>query len=92
MTAEGTGDAAMPAAPASRRKTLWELATTRGVPRRSLVVAVIVGTVLNLINQYDALPGAGGPPFDVVKALLTYCVPFCVATYGAVTARRAFGE
>jgi len=26
-----------------------------GVPRRSFVVAVIVGTILNLINQGDAL-------------------------------------
>jgi hypothetical protein len=58
-----------------------------GVPRRSFVVALIVGTILNLINQGDAL--AAGGPIDVVKLLLTYAVPYCVATYGAVSFRLA---
>lgn len=65
---------------------LWHLATTGGVPRRSFVVALVVGSILNLINQYEALFGAA--PVDWTKLLLTYCVPYCVATYGAVTARR----
>ena len=30
-----------------------------GVPRRSLYVALVVGTILNLINQGDALFGLG---------------------------------
>src|SRR5579863_6179052 len=56
-----------------------------GVPRRSFVVALIVGTILNLINQGDAL--VTGMPIDVVKLLLTYLVPYCVSTYGAVSYR-----
>jgi len=56
-----------------------------GVPKRSLLVAVVVGTVLNLINQGDALIGHGH--FDPVKAALTFAVPYCVATYGAVSFR-----
>jgi hypothetical protein len=60
-------------------------ALSDGVPRRSLVVALIVGTILNLINQGDAL--VDGLPIDVVKLLLTYLVPYCVATYGAVSYR-----
>lgn len=56
-----------------------------GVPRRSLRVALLVGTVLNLINQGDALLGGG--PVDVAKLLLTYAVPYGVATYGAVSFR-----
>lgn len=43
-------------------------------------VAVIVGTVLLLINQYDAIFGEGA--FRVVPALLTYCVPFIVFILG----------
>jgi hypothetical protein len=35
-------------------------AISDGVPRRSLIVALAVGSVLNLINQGDALI-AGGP-------------------------------
>lgn len=66
-------------------KEVWSFATTGGVPRRSLTVAVIVGSILVLINQYDAL--FGGVPFNWLKAGLTFCVPYAVSTYGAVTAK-----
>lgn len=56
-----------------------------GIPRRSLIVAVIVGTILNLINQGDALFGGGR--VNVIKMILTFAVPYCVATYGAVSYR-----
>jgi hypothetical protein len=56
-----------------------------GVPRRSLIVALIVGTILNLVNQGDAM--VTGMPLDVVKLVLTYLVPYCVGTYGAVSYR-----
>lgn len=56
-----------------------------GVPRRSIVVALIVGTILNLINQGDALFGEGDLNF--AKIILTFAVPYCVATYGAVSYR-----
>lgn len=58
-------------------------ALSDGVPRRSLVVALLVGTVLNLINQGDALFGA--TPVNWLKLILTYCVPYAVCTYGAVS-------
>jgi hypothetical protein len=56
-----------------------------GVPRRSFVVALVVGTILNLINQGDAL--LGDREVSVLKLVLTYAVPYCVATYGAVSLR-----
>jgi hypothetical protein len=56
-----------------------------GVPQRSIGVALIVGTILNLINQGDALLGSGH--IDVRKMILTFVVPYCVATYGAVSYR-----
>lgn len=62
-------------------------ALSDGVPRRSLYVALVVGTVLNLINQGDALIGAGS--IDWLKVVLTYCVPYAVCTYGAVTTQVA---
>jgi len=55
------------------------------VPRRSLAVALIVGAVLNLINQGDALFGRGH--LNLTKIILTFVVPYCVATYGAVSFR-----
>ena len=49
-------------------------------------VAVVVGSLLNLINQGDAI--LRGAEVDWLKLALTYCVPFCVALYGAYSANR----
>ena len=69
--------------------SIWKLACrcaiSDGVPRRSLYVALIVGTVLNLINQGDALLGVAS--VNWLKLILTYCVPYVVCTYGAVSYR-----
>jgi len=58
----------------------------RDLVRRNLVVAVVVGTILNLINQGDALAADAG--LDFTKIALTYCVPFCVASYGTYNSLR----
>ena len=66
-------------------KQYWVYCVSGGVPRRSLIVAVAVGSILNLINQGDALLGGGD--VNVAKIVLTYIVPYVVATYGAVSYR-----
>ena len=53
---------------------IWRYAISDGVPRRSLLVALLVGTILNLFNQGDAL--LAGLPLDIAKLLLTYLVPY----------------
>ena len=58
-------------------------ALSDGVPRRSFFAALVVGTMLNLINQGDAL--FGGASVNWFKIILTYCVPYAVSTYGAVS-------
>ena len=68
-------------APGALRKTL-----ARSVVTRSLLVSLVVGTILNIINQGPEL--ARGLPPNLVKLILTYAVPFCVASYGAYTAFR----
>jgi len=60
-------------------------AVSGGIPRRSFYVAIVVGTILNLINQGDALFGAS--PINWTKIILTYLVPYAVATYGAISYR-----
>ena len=55
--------------------------------KRSLMVALVVGTALNLINQGSEI-AAGAPPI-VWKLALTYFVPFAVASYGSYAARRS---
>ena len=68
-----------------RWKSVWVCALSEGVPRRSLWVALVVGTILNLINQGDAL--VAGRPLDLFKLALTYLVPYFVCSYGAVSFR-----
>ena len=65
---------------ALRRALSWSMA------RRSLATALIVGTILNVINQGDAVLSWGAVSWW--KMVLTYCVPFCVATFGAYSANR----
>jgi hypothetical protein len=69
----------------SRLVTICRYCVSDGVPRRSFVVTLVVGTILNLINQGDALFGDGD--VNWAKIGLTFVVPYCVATYGAVSFR-----
>ena len=58
------------------RKTLsWPVAA------RSLQFALVMGSILNAINQGDAIIGGG--PVNFLKLALTYAVPFFSASYGA---------
>ena len=83
MRAETRSAAA--AAAAAPRPPLLGIIFSRGIVWRSTLVAVVVGTVLNAIAQGDFL--VEGLPLNYWKICLTYCVPYVVATYGAVTAR-----
>lgn len=69
----------------ARCREACRCALSGGVPQRSLGVAIVVGSILNVINQGDAL--LGGAPVNWVKVLLTFAVPYCVSTYGAVSYR-----
>ncbi len=78
-----------PLEPTGVAELAWRLlmrsAATDGVPACSLRIAVVVGTLLNLINQGDAIFGAA--PVDWVKLMLTFAMPYAVSTYGAVAFR-----
>ncbi len=69
----------------SKFAKVYRLCASGGIPKRSAGVALLVGSVLNLINQGDALLTGGH--VSIAKLLLTYVVPYCVATYGAVSYR-----
>ncbi len=68
--------------------TIWHLCISNDVPKRSFWIAIVVGTILNLINQGDYL--MLGDPVNIFKIALTYAVPYCVATYSAVTAHLSY--
>ncbi len=53
-------------------------------------VALIVGTVVNLINQGEHLLGLHWSQVSLPKLLVTFCVPFCVSVYNATATRLRF--
>lgn len=55
----------------------------------ALKVALVIGTLLNLINHFDVLAGAPITRVVATQIMLTYIVPYCVSTHGQVWGRRA---
>jgi hypothetical protein len=65
-------------------KTFFEVVTERSTAATSVKVALFVGSILALINYGDRIFLRGDMhPLDWVKLVITYCVPYCVAAYGA---------
>jgi len=51
--------------------------------RQSILVALAVGTIFNLIDQWHLIFDG---EFHLVRAAIIYAVPFLVASYGAYSA------
>lgn len=49
-------------------------------------IAIVVGTILVLINHGDAVFQMTLTANQLLKILLTYLVPYCVSTYSSVKA------
>jgi hypothetical protein len=61
--------------------------------RRTIRVALFVGTVIFAINQLDVVLSGKATAVVYVKVGLTYLVPFAVSNYGILLAtRRAPGK
>lgn len=54
----------------------------------ALLVAVVVGTVLNIINSYDVFVDGTFTGKNVIRIMLTYITPFCVSLYSSVKASK----
>ena len=67
--------------------SLAQMAFGDGTPKKAFFTALVVGTILTTINHGDVILAGDWPP--LVKVLLTYCVPYCVTTWGAMTGKRA---
>ncbi|MFL6765031.1 MAG: nitrate/nitrite transporter NrtS [Sphingomicrobium sp.] len=70
----------------SKREALQRTFGSASV-RRSVAVALVIGTVLNLINQGPEIFTGHWPIWW--KIVLTYFVPFAVASYGSYAAFRS---
>lgn len=61
--------------------------TSRAIVTSSLKISLLVGTALNVINQWDAV--SSGAALRIGNLILNYVVPYCVATFGAARALAA---
>jgi hypothetical protein len=88
----GRGVDSPPADPSPKPRT-WstvreaaQVLRVRAHLRRTIGVALVVGTVLFAINQLDVVLDGKASVATYVKGALTYLVPFCVANYGILVA------
>lgn len=59
--------------------------------RRTVTVALIVGTLLTAINQGDRIISGDIDAVLVVKSVANYLIPWLVSSIGYISARRAGG-
>ena len=67
----------------------FKTARRRSIQMTGLKMALIVGTILNLINQGDVILNWGLGPIHWPKLILTFCVPYCVAVFAGTQAKRS---
>ncbi len=60
--------------------------------RRSIRVALIVGTILVAVNYTDRWIKGNLVEIDYLKMLLTYLVPYCVSTWVSVATLLSSGN
>lgn len=60
--------------------------------RRTIRIALVVGTLLTIINQADVILGGDATTVTWIKAALNYCVPFIVSNLGLLAGKRAEAE
>jgi hypothetical protein len=57
--------------------------------RRTLRIALVVGTIVTLINQADVMLGGEATAGTWIKAALNYCAPVIVSNLGLLAGKRA---
>ena len=69
-------------------KAWLAIAFEASVRKRGLSVATLVGSILAAINHGDALLSGDASAIVWIKIVLTFVVPYCVATFSSVQAIR----
>lgn len=70
---------------AERLRIFARYAGERACVLRSIEVALVVGTVLALINHYQSVLAGSVGTVELLQILVTYLVPYSVATFGAAS-------
>ncbi len=67
-----------------------DIAISKPIVSRAIKISLIVGTILNLINQGDAISSFNIENIYLFKFFLTYVVPYSVTTYTATALKLEF--
>ena len=62
-------------------RTLLQVACSGRIVKNALRIALVVGSILNLINQGSAIVAGSG--ISWIHVAWNYFVPYCVASYSA---------
>jgi hypothetical protein len=54
--------------------------------KTALIIALVVGSVLNAINSYDVFLEARFSVKNIIRIVLTYITPFCVSLFSSINA------
>lgn len=69
------------------KQSILKLASQKESLKRAFRVAVLVGIILNIINN-PSLFKLSTEGINTYRVLLTFVVPFCVSLYSSVLANR----
>ena len=69
---------------------ILSIASSKQLITRALKIALVVGIILNLINQGEKLIILDFQNINFFKFFLTFTVPFCVSMYTAITMKLKF--
>lgn len=58
--------------------------------KNALIIAIVVGTILNTINSYDVIWENNFTFRNVLRIVLTYITPFCVSLYSSTLVSKSF--
>jgi len=66
---------------------VFKIAFERSTVISSLQVGLVVGIILNLINQWEAISNMDYHLLSPYKIALTFMVPYLVSTYATIKAK-----
>ena len=65
----------------------FQLAFGHGTPKKAFLTAIVVGTILTIINHGDSILSGDFP--HPLKIILTYFMPYIVTTWGSILGKKA---
>ena len=68
-----------------KKPNFLQLAFGDGTTKKALFSALVVGSILTGINHGDMILVGEYPPW--LKVIMTYFIPYCVTTWGAITGK-----